>query len=99
MQFSNYSLIPSCKTICNKLHMPKIALMTSKLSNVQTYLKMFLSVLAVKRHITELNICNRKKWTYMILNIARAIYANTKIIRLYFVVYITLQLVNAETLT
>jgi hypothetical protein len=79
MQFSKYSLIPSCETICNLLHSLKTSLETSKLVNVQTYLKTFSRALVAKCHIAELHICNRKKWTYMILNTARAIYANTKI--------------------
>jgi uncharacterized membrane protein YozB (DUF420 family) len=99
MQFSKYSLIPSCETICNLLHSVKIDSKTCKLLNAQTYLKIFLRLLAAKYHIAELHISNRKKWAYKILKHARAIYANAKIIRLYFVVYITLQLLNAETLT
>jgi hypothetical protein len=61
MQFSKYSLIPSCETICNKLHSLKTSVETCKLVNVQTYLKTFLEVLAAKCHIAELHICNRKK--------------------------------------
>ncbi len=65
--------------LLNLLHNSKIALMTCKLVNVQTYLKTFLSVLAAKCHIAELHIYNCKEYTYKILKHARAIYANTKI--------------------
>jgi hypothetical protein len=73
MQFSKYSLIPSCETICNKLHSLKTSVETINGLNVQTYLKPLKMSLAAKYHIAELHICNRKEYTYRILNTARAI--------------------------
>jgi len=70
--------IRSINSIFNLLHSLKIALMTCELVNAQTYLKTFLSSLAVKLHNTELHICNCKKCTYKILKHVRAIYVNTK---------------------
>lgn len=87
-------------TICNLLHSSKIDCETSKMSNVQILLNVAKQALQVNLELATKHICNAKEYTYKLVNKYRntahdTIYANTKITRL----YITLQLLIAETLT